>query len=235
MNPPATDPVDVIFADDFEGPAGAPPDLSKWTVVNWNEPVTPPILGLFRDDRRNVSLDGNGNLALRATQEGGTYYSGRVESTMKIGIGHTWEARIKLNCLTPGCWPAWYLANNNPQNGGEVDLMEWYGNGHWASGTTVHALLNGGEHVSQGITVDSGWHTWRVQWDTAGMRFWKDYTDGAQPYFSVAANSLPDWHFNEPGYTLFPIVNLAVAGSGGGDPGPGTYPADMLVDYVRVW
>ena len=28
-------------------------------------------------------------LALRATLEGGTFYSGRVESTMKIGIGHT--------------------------------------------------------------------------------------------------------------------------------------------------
>ncbi|HEY3994606.1 MAG TPA: 1,3-beta-glucanase, partial [Mycobacterium sp.] len=27
----------------------------------------------------------------------------------------------------------------------------------------------------------------------------------------------------------------AVAGSGGGDPGPGTYPADMLIDWIRVW
>jgi hypothetical protein len=26
-----------------------------------------------------------------------------------------------------------------------------------------------------------------------------------------------------------------VAGSGGGDPRGGTYPADMLVDWVRVW
>ena len=127
------------------------------------------------------------------------------------------------------------MANNNPVNGGEVDLMEWYGNGNWAAGTTVHAKLNGGEHVSHGITVDSGWHTWRVQWDEAGMRFWKDYVDGAQPYFDVPANSLPDWQFNDPGYQMFPILGLAVAGSGGGDPGPGTYPADMLVDWVRVW
>ena len=68
--------------------------------------------------------------------------------------------------------------------------MEWYGNGHWAAGTTVHAKLNGGEQVSQRHPVDSGWHTWRVQWDDAGMRFWKDYVDGAQPYFDVPANSL---------------------------------------------
>jgi len=69
----------------------------------------------------------------------------------------------------------------------------------------------------------------------AGIRFWQDYVDGAQPYFDVAANSLPDSHFNDPGYQMFPVINLAVAGSGGGDPGAGTYPADMLVDWIRVW
>ena len=41
----------------------------------------------------------------------------------------------------------------------------------------------------------------------------------------LPANSLPDWPFNDPGYTVFPVFNLAVAGSGGGDPGPGSYPA----------
>src|SRR5689334_6168891 len=64
------EPENIIFADDFDGPAGASPDRSKWFVKNFNEPVNPPILGLYRDDPRNVSLDGNGNLALRATQEG---------------------------------------------------------------------------------------------------------------------------------------------------------------------
>ena len=93
---------------------------------------------------------------------------------------------------------------------------EWYGNGSWAPGTTVHAKLNGGEHVSHTSAPDGGWHTWRTQWDEAGMRFWLDYVDGAQPYFDVPASSLPDWPFNTPGYTLFPILNLAVAGSGGG-------------------
>ena len=30
-------------------------------------------------------------------------------------------------------------------------------------------------------------------------------------------------------------VNLAVGGSGGGDPASGSYPAEMLVDWVRVF
>ena len=28
---------------------------------------------------------------------------------------------------------------------GEIDVLEWYGNGTWASGTTVHTKANGGE------------------------------------------------------------------------------------------
>lgn len=231
-----------IFVDDFDGPAGSAPDPGKWEIALERESMQDPTfwelpenVGQYRDDRRNVYVDGKSNLVFHAAKDGKTYYSGKVFGKWRGGIGHIWEARIKLDCLTAGCWPAWYLANNSPVNGGEVDIMEWYGNGHWAAGTAVHAKLNGGEHVSHGITVDSGWHTWRVQWDDAGMRFWKDYVDGAQPYFDVPAKSLPDWQFNDPGYQLFPVLDLAVAGSGGGDPGPGTYPANMLIDWVRVW
>jgi Glycosyl hydrolases family 16 len=231
-----------IFQDEFDGPAGSAPDASKWTPARARESMEDPTfwerpenVGQYRDDRRNLFLDGNSNLVIRAAKDGATFYSGKIFGNWRGGIGHTWEARIKLNCLTAGSWPAWYLSNDNPAIGGEVDVMEWYGNGNWAPGTTVHAKLNGGEHVSHRLTVDSAWHTWRCQWDDAGIRFWQDYVDGAQPYFDVPANSLPDWHFNDPGYQMFPVINLAVAGSGGGDPGSGTYPADMLVDWIRVW
>ncbi len=177
-------------------------------------------------------LDGKSNLVLKAAKDGPTFYGGKVQSRWRGGVGHTWEARIKLDCLTAGAWPAYWLGNDDQ---GEIDVVEWYGNGSWPSATTVHAKANGGEWKTQNIAVDSAWHTWRCQWDANGMRFWKDYVDGAAPYFSVSADSLPDWPFNGPGYTVYPVFNLAVAGSGGGDPGPGTYPAQMLVDWIRVW
>ena len=41
--------------------------------------------------------------------------------------------------------------------------------------------------------------------------------------------------FNDPDYNLFPVLNLAVGGSGGGDPASGSYPAEMPVDWVRVF
>jgi hypothetical protein len=201
---------DYRFEDNFDGPAGSAPDFSKWEPAYERETMEDPTfwelpgnVGQYRDDRRNLFLDGKSNLVLRAAKDGDTYYSGKVFGRYRGGINTTWEARVKFNCLTPGCWPAWYL--------------------------------NGGEHVSHTIAPDSAWHRWRVQWTEAGMSFWLDHTEGAAPYFTVTPDSLPNYQFNTPGYTLFPILGLAVAGSGGGDPSGGTYPAEMLVDWVRVW
>ena len=234
-------PDNIIFADDFDGPAGASPDRSKWFVKNFNEPVNPPILGLYRDDPRNVSLDGNGNLALRATQEGNDYFTGRVESRMKIGINHTWEARVKLP-MQPGLWPAYWLVNiedtpdgRGPLPDGEVDVVEWYGNGKWAPGTSVHARSDGRTWKEHRWPVDDAWHTYRCRWDDAGFRFWMDDLAGP-PYFSVPAAPIQGaWPFNDPGYLLFTMLNLAVGGPGGGDPAFGAVSEPMLVDYIRVW
>ena len=106
VSPPAAPPAAAsgtyIFQDEFDGPAGSAPDPAKWTVQNWADDVWPPVLGQYRDDRRNVFLDGNSNLVLLATQETGEYFTGKLRGNWRGPIGHTWEARIKLDCLTPG-------------------------------------------------------------------------------------------------------------------------------------
>ncbi|WP_431235668.1 glycoside hydrolase family 16 protein [Mycolicibacterium psychrotolerans] len=239
--PNATAPA-YLFHDEFDGPAGSAPDPSKWRIAKARETIKNPVfwdrpenMGQYRDDRQHVFVDGNSNLVIRATRANNKYVSGKVMGNWWGGIGTTWEARIKFNCLTAGCWPAWWLMNDHPEVGGEVDLAEWYGNGEWPSGTTVHARLDGTSFATQPTPIDGNWHTWRVTWNDSGMYFWRDYVDGAEPYFTVPANSIDDWPFNFPDYRMFPVLNLAVSGSGGGDPRSGTYPADMLVDYVRVW
>src|SRR5579863_1154118 len=93
-----------IFQDEFDGPAGSPPDPSKWTIQTWQDDVFPPVAGIYRDDRRNVFQDGNSNLVLRATQEGDTYYGAKLRGNFRSMINQTWEARIKLDCLEPGLW-----------------------------------------------------------------------------------------------------------------------------------
>ncbi|HEX2212030.1 MAG TPA: 1,3-beta-glucanase, partial [Mycobacterium sp.] len=107
-SPPAQPPPDTastgayLFVDEFDGPAGSAPDPAKWIIQNWDDPVTPPLAGHYRDDRRNVFVDGNSNLVLCATHEGDQYFSGRVMSHFRGQIGTTWEARIKLDCMHPG-------------------------------------------------------------------------------------------------------------------------------------
>ncbi|AKN15414.1 glycosyl hydrolases family protein 16 [Mycobacterium haemophilum DSM 44634] len=240
--PAATAGGPYIFSDEFDGPAGAGPDPAKWTVQTWQDDVFPPVAGLYRDDRRNVFLDGNSNLVLCATQEFGTYYGAKLRGNFRSMINQTWEARIKLDCLFPGLWPSFWGVNEDPLPDGEVDLFEWYGNGEWPPGTTVHAASNGKTWEGKSIPglVDGGWHTWRMRWDEQGFVFSRD---GA-PYFSVPPKPIhvhggaPDdmrWPFNNPGYWMTPMFTLAVGGVGAGDPALGTFPAAMLIDYIRIW
>jgi glycosyl hydrolase family 16 len=234
-----------IFQDEFDGPAGSGPDPAKWTVQNWAEDVFPPIQGIYRDDRRNVFLDGNSNLVLLATKENDQYFSGKLRGNWRFLINTTWEARIKLDCLFPGLWPAFWTVHEDPLPDGEVDFFEWYGNGKWPAGTTVHAASNGKTWEGKSIPglIDGAWHTWRMRWDEDGFKFWRDYVDGAQPYFSVPPTPIPvsgntsdlRWPFNNPGYWLNPMFTLAVGGPGGGNPALGTFPAAMLIDWIRVW
>ncbi|MGB8790038.1 MAG: glycoside hydrolase family 16 protein [Mycobacterium sp.] len=235
-----------IFQDEFDGPAGSGPDPGKWTVQTWQDDVFPPVDGIYRDDRRNVFVDGNSNLVLCATREGGTYYSGKLRGNFRSMINQTWEARIKLDCLYPGVWSAFWGVNENPLPDGEVDVFEWYGNGSWPPGTTVHAASNGKTWEGRSIPgmVDGAWHTWRMRWDEDGFKFWRDYVDGAKPYFSVPPKPIhvhggaPEdkrWPFNNPGYWMTPMFTLAVGGVGAGDPAAGTFPCQMLIDYIRVW
>ena len=71
------------------------------------------------------------------------YFTGKLRGNWRVPIGHTWEARIKLDCMTPGLWPSFWAVNEDPLPDGEVDVFEWYGNDVWPPGTTVHAASNG--------------------------------------------------------------------------------------------
>ena len=161
--------------------------------------------------------------------KGDQYFTGKLRGNWRGSIGTTWEARIKLDCLYPGLWPSFWTVNEDPQPDGEVDLFEWYGNGEWAPGTTVHAASNGKTWEGKSIAgmVDSAWHTWRMRWDEEGFKFWRDYVDGAKPYFSVPPKPIhvfgapPEdkrWPFSNPGYWMTPMLTLAVGGVGAGDP-----------------
>ena len=63
--PPGGASVNYVFQDDFNGPAGSAPDASKWLVAKARESMEDPTfwelpehVGQYRDDRRNVYVDG---------------------------------------------------------------------------------------------------------------------------------------------------------------------------------
>lgn len=238
-----------FLGDEFDGPAGAPPNPALWTIVPRREMIKKPVfwdrpenMGEYSTDQEHVFIDGNSNLVLRATRnpngtnQSNTYTGGKVIGNFSAPINHTFEARVKFECLTPGAWPAWWLLNDdNKKRGGEVDIMEWYGNMEWPSGTTVHARLDGTSFATQPFPVDDQWHRWRVTWNQGGLYFYADYEPGMEPYFVVPAFSIDDWAFNDPGFTLKPVFNLAVGGTGGKDASQGVYPARLLVDWVHIF
>src|ERR1700761_8943098 len=110
--PPAAPAGGYIFSDEFDGAAGSAPDPGKWAVSTARETIKDPTfwelpehIGQYRDDRRNVFVDGKSNLVLKAAKDGPTFYSGKVQGLWRGGVGHTRGTRDSLHWLTAGAAP----------------------------------------------------------------------------------------------------------------------------------
>jgi beta-glucanase (GH16 family) len=199
----------------------------------------------------NVSFDGE-HLVLRATEHHGVWTSGRIktEGHQAFQYGRI-EARIKMPA-GPGLWPAfWALGDGIAKIGwpasGEIDFMENVpvvgGLGPARIRSTLHGPAYSGDYgirndfeFPHGGRVDTGFHTYGAIWSPYMIQFYVD--DPANIFFTATPHQLPvgkAWVYNQP---FFLILNLAV-GSAGSWPkatAPNTpNPADMLVDYVRVY
>jgi len=243
---PALKPLVLAWQDEFDGPAGQPPDtITKWRYdvgTNWGNSQ------LEYDTNRleNVSLDGNGHLTIVARREdylGSAYTSARINTRGRFEQTRgRFEARMKLPS-GQGLWPAfWLLGADFGTAGwptcGEIDIMEYRGQEprivHGAlhgPGYSGGSALTGQFELPQGA-FDTGFHIFAVEWGTERITWLVD--DIA--YKSATPADLPPntrWVFNHP---FFVILNVAVGGNYVGGPGPGTtFPQMMTVDYVRVY
>ena len=204
-----------------------------------------------REKDGNVSFDGE-HLVLRATQHNDVWTSGRIktEGRQTFQYGRI-EARIKLP-FGPGLWPAfWALGENIGKVGwpssGEIDVMENVpevgGLGPARIRSTIHGPGYSGDfgvrndlEFPGGGRVDTEFHVYGVIWSPYMMQFYVD--DPKNVFFVVTPRELPagrEWVYNQP---FFLILNLAVGSrkSWSGATNASTpNPADMLVDYVRVY
>jgi beta-glucanase (GH16 family) len=239
------------FRDDFDGPAGSPPDPSTWNVLvstnNANNECE-----RYTDSRDNSYLDGAGHLVLKALEVGGspvrgqcppavTYTSARLDTRGHLQPAHgRVEARIRLPAGA-GLWPAfWMLGTNGSRwpNVGEIDILEERG----SVPGTVLGSVHGPEYFGAGalsrvFSLPSGSfadddHLFAFEWTSDGMRWLVD----EQVYHSRSRASMAalgdTWVFDQPFYLL---LNLAVGGNFGGNPTAATaFPSEMTIDYVSV-
>lgn len=248
----------LVWSDEFDGPAGASPDPAFWEYDTGGSGWGNDELQFYTARPENVSLDGDGFLVLTARKEayqGRAYTSARINTRGKFeqGLGR-WEARIRVPSGM-GIWPAfWLLGASFPQVGwptcGEIDVMEVRGQAPAVVNGTLHApgYSGGGALTSQTTCqvppacasppctplcpFDQDFHVYAVEVEANRIRF---EVDGAV-YHEVRQELLPlgsSWPFGAP---FFPILNVAVGGGYVGAPDVTTvFPQTMVVDYVRYY
>lgn len=160
-----------------------------------------------------------------------------------------------------GMWPAlWMLPQEDKYGGwaasGEIDVMEILGEQpekvlgsiHYGASFPKRELVT---HTLQipGKSTVADWHVYAVEWEPGEIRWLLDSVVWAKQNFwwscsknkdgvgigPQSASDINAWPapFDQPFYL---VMNVAVGGNFSGVPNADThFPAEMLVDYVRVY
>jgi beta-glucanase (GH16 family) len=206
--------------------------------------------------RTNNAYESGGYLHIVAQKEstnGYSYTSARMKTEYNFS---TTYGRIVWSAALPqgtGMWPALWMLGNDidapPNVGwpdcGEIDVMEENGTADNVIQSTVHFGNSASQDVDEtgyydfaGGVNTTTFHTYMVDWEYGSISFYVDgnlfetqnnWTDPDGPYPAP---------FNSP---FFLLMNLAVGGNYVGNPSTTainsgtTFPAQILVDYVRVY
>jgi hypothetical protein len=176
--PPAPSGWTTVFGDNFAGAAGSAPSSANWFYDIGTGYGTGEVENTT-NSTNNVYLDGNGHLVLKAINNGGTWTSGRIESTrddFTAPAGGQLEMTAEVEqpnvANGTGYWPAFWALGSPMRTGGgwpqsgEIDMMEDV-NGlneasqtlHDSAGSSGHALIACPNTAS---TCQTGYHTYSV-------------------------------------------------------------------------
>lgn len=254
----------LVWSDEFSNTTGVSiaPDAGVWTYDSGNGTdgwgnkeleyycaygaSTSPCSSA----NANVYVGTEGYLHIVAQQpSSGVYTSARINTQGLFGFQY---GRLEIRAKLPeaqGLWPAgWLLGVDEASAGwpacGEQDVLERVGavttpdwnegsvHGTGFTGTNLGALYN-----FNGSDTAAGWHTYGMIWSKNSVAYYVD--DATAPYVSYTPASISGlggaaWPFN--GRANFMVLNLAVGGAWPGNPDTTTrFPAEMLVDFVRVY
>jgi beta-glucanase (GH16 family) len=241
----------LIWSDEFTGSAGSSPG-AQWNFDTGGGGWGNEELESYTSRRANAELDGHGNLAITARSEKYTgadritrnYTSARLQTlkTFQVQYGLV-EARIQVPAGRGLVAQFWALGNEAYDaydawpGCGEIDTMEVLGSEPEVVNGTLHAPWPSAPTGVQGQSrtatpLSAGFHTYGVEWEPERISFMLD----GSVYKRITPADLPagaPWPFKHP---YFLLMDLAVGGEWPGSPDASThFPAQMLVDWVRVW
>lgn len=189
---------------------------------------------------QNATVSG-GQLVITARREafGGMQYT---SARMKTQGRKSWkygrvEARISMPSFQ-GVWPAfWMLGDNIGSVGwpacGEIDVMEHVNTGGTTYGT-IHWQDQNGNYANYGGNTNTSitsFHTYAIEWSASSIKWFVDGTQFHEANILNGINGTSEFHNN-----FFVLLNMAI---GGNWPGftidNNAFPAEMRVDYVRVY
>ncbi|MFI5936308.1 family 16 glycosylhydrolase [Actinoplanes sp. NPDC051494] len=226
---------ELVWNDEFDGTAL---DRSKWNLRDGE--ARDIDLGCNVANPANTVL-GNGSLTLRALPE--TVACGsrtrRFTQSYLDTIGrHSWTyGRFEIRARSPeapakGIWPAFWLRPDDGGNG-EIDVTELPGGPGYDDKATA-AIFWDYTPVKQDVRIPlvppGGWHTYTTEWD-ADRLTWS--IDGRVVWTRDSTTTL--WFgkaFRKP-YHL--RLNIQAGGWLGTPDATTAFPADFVVDYVRVY
>ena len=234
----------IVWSDEFNGSSL---NSKVWTFDLGNSGWGNNELEYYTS-RTNNAYVANGELHIVAKKEiygSASYTSARLKSQ---GLFSQKYGRIEWRAKLPqgvGCWPAlWLLGTNISSIGwpgcGEIDVVENNGTSPAAVQTSIHSGTDatGFYHFLAGGSV-TNFHTYTLDWTTNAMLF---YVDGhlyeTETNWGSSTGKAYPFPFDQP---MFLIMDLAIGGNYVGNPSPddinaGTvFPAEMVVDYVRVY
>lgn len=258
--PPGT----LVWSDEFNsaGGANAAPDANVWTYDTGNSGFGNHELENYCAWGSNTApcstaspsafVGTDGYLHIEAQQTSpGVYTSARLKTQ---GLFSFQYGRIEFRAMVPeaqGFWPAAWLMGNNIQTVewpacGEMDVLERVNAAKtpdWNEGS-VHGIgFTGDTGLGTVFNFPTGqtaaqWHTYGMIWKKGSVAYYID--DPSHPYVTYSTANMNGlagavWPF-DAGQSSFIILNLAIGGDWPGPPNAATpFPAEMLVDYVRVY
>jgi beta-glucanase (GH16 family) len=247
--------LNLVFADDFDGPANSAINTGNWRfdlghsypggAANWGTGEIEEMT----NRTANVSLDGNGNLAIKPIRDGaGNWTSARIETqrtdfAAPAGGRMRIEGRLQQPNVSGGAadayWPAFWamgegarpVGATNWPGIGELDIMESI-NGRDSYFQTLHCGVVSGGPCNELTGLGSGergcsncksvFHTYAVEHDrSVNPEVLRWFVDGQQT-FSVSQSQMDSgtW-INATRHGFFVILNVAMGGGFPGAFGPG--------------